>query len=369
MAGIVTARIPVARPLLPRAEAIAPYLARIDAARIYSNFGPLARELEARFAARHGLAPASVATVANATLALALALSTATVAPGGYCATPSWTFFATPHAIRMAGLEPYFVDVDSRTWRMTPAHIDSLPAAIRARLRAVMPVVPFSAPFDIGEWDEWSESAGVPVVVDAASAFDTSVPGRSVSVVSLHATKVLGAGEGAYAISTDAARIATLRQASGFGFDADRVVRVPGTNAKMPEYTAAVALAALDAWPENRARWLDIRRSWHAALGSAAGALFPFDAGLDMASSTLIARLAAPARDVAAAMLREGIDTRRWWNAGCAREPAFADCARGPLPVTDAIADRMLGLPMFIDMDAAAIARAARAIRPYLEGG
>ena len=41
-------RIPVLVPDLPEAEALMPWLARIDAARWYTNFGPLVREFETR---------------------------------------------------------------------------------------------------------------------------------------------------------------------------------------------------------------------------------------------------------------------------------------------------------------------------------
>jgi dTDP-4-amino-4,6-dideoxygalactose transaminase len=361
----MSAPIPVARPLLPRAAAIAPYLARIDGARVYSNFGPLARELEARLAARHDLPAANVATAANATLALTLALIAAGARPGGYCAMPSWTFFATPHAARMAGLVPYFVDVDPVSWALTPAHVDALPAEVKSRLSAAMPVWPFGAAGDVDAWDRWSDARGLPVVIDAAASFDALVPGRAPAVVSLHATKVLGAGEGAYVVSRDAARVAAIRSASGFGLDLDRIVRAAGTNAKLSEYAAAVALAALDAWPDTRARWRAARRAWVDALSSA-DAFFPFGANDPPASATLIARLNTDVAGVARELAARGIDTRRWWNAGCAAEPGFAEYPRASLPVTEALARRTLGLPMAVDLAPTDIARAADAVRPYL---
>ena len=358
--------IPVARPCLPAAAAIAPYLARIDAARIYSNFGPLVRELESRLATRHDLAPANVATAANATLALALALDAAGARPGGYCAMPSWTFFATAHAARQAGLEPYFVDVDPVTWAMTPAHIDALPAAVRTRLSAVLPVLPFGAATDPDAWDAWSARTRVPVVVDAAAAFDALKPGRAPAVVSLHATKPLGAGEGAYVVSSDAAMIARLRTMTGFGLAADRSVVSPGTNAKLTEYAAAVALAGLDVWPATRAAWIARRREWLTALGPAAAAAFPFCGTADFVASTLIVRLEIAAAQAQAALTRAGVDSRRWWNAGCAAEREFARHPRGSLAVTEAIAERSIGVPFFIDLTADEIARAAAALCPFL---
>lgn len=74
--------IPVCRPRLPDADAILPYLRRIDDAAWYSNFGPLVRELEARLGAHFGTGDGTVATVANGTMGLGLALA-APVTRGG----------------------------------------------------------------------------------------------------------------------------------------------------------------------------------------------------------------------------------------------------------------------------------------------
>ncbi|MET0183006.1 MAG: DegT/DnrJ/EryC1/StrS family aminotransferase, partial [Caulobacterales bacterium] len=97
-------RIPVCRPWAPPAHAIAPYLERIDAARWYSNFGPLVLELEDRLAARFQ-SGTRIVTVTNGTLALALTLR-ARAPRGGLCLIPSWTFVATAHAALLAGLTP-----------------------------------------------------------------------------------------------------------------------------------------------------------------------------------------------------------------------------------------------------------------------
>src|ERR1700730_4022064 len=104
--------IPVMRPKLPVTESIAPYLRQIDASRIYSNFGPLARALERRLAEFFGLPLGSAVSIANPTLGIPLPLSAQHPKPGSLCAIPAWTFAATAHAATLAGLIPYFVDVD-----------------------------------------------------------------------------------------------------------------------------------------------------------------------------------------------------------------------------------------------------------------
>src|ERR1700730_15306107 len=138
--------IPVMRPMLPAAERLLPYLKQIDQARIYSNFGPLALSFEKRLAAHFDLPEAAVVTVANATLGLALALLAQQVRPGTLCVLPAWTFVASAHAAKLAGLVPYFVDVDARTWVIDPTLTADLIARAPAQVGAIMPVVPFGQP-------------------------------------------------------------------------------------------------------------------------------------------------------------------------------------------------------------------------------
>src|SRR5512141_600497 len=124
------ASVAVARPRLPNADAIAPYLQRIDEARWYSNFGPLLTEFEARIAGRYRPGT-EVVTVTNATQALTLALKAMDLPAGGYVALPAWTFVATAHAVMQAGLKPWFLDVDPQTWMLDPAAVMNLAAEAR----------------------------------------------------------------------------------------------------------------------------------------------------------------------------------------------------------------------------------------------
>src|SRR3954447_21336363 len=159
-------KTPVMRPKLPRAERIAPYLNRIDAAGIYSNFGPLNTALEARLAAHFGVETAMVTTVSNATQGLTLALAVLGAPAGTLCVMPAWTFIASAHAAVAAGLTPYFVDVDPQSWALDPDAMDEIVAHAPSAVGAVMPVVPFGQPIDFAAWDRYRKRSGVPVVID-----------------------------------------------------------------------------------------------------------------------------------------------------------------------------------------------------------
>ena len=70
---------------------------------------------EARLAQHCGGNTTHVATVANATMGLALALLASDLPERSLCMVPSWIFAATGHAILLAGLVPWMADVNRET--------------------------------------------------------------------------------------------------------------------------------------------------------------------------------------------------------------------------------------------------------------
>jgi dTDP-4-amino-4,6-dideoxygalactose transaminase len=359
--------VPIARPRLPTRAAIAPYLDRIDAARWYANYGPLVCELEQRLAARLG-ERAAVATVANGTIALTLALQAAGAKPGTLCLMPAWTFVATPHAAMAAGLVPYFVDVDPETWMLDPAATCAAIAAAPAEVGAVMPVAAFGRVPDLNAWRDVADGTGLPVIVDGAAAFDAMRSAPVPVTVSLHATKSVAAGEGGYVASEDHEFIEKVRALAAFGFSGSRISQLPATNAKVSEFAAAVALASLDAWPADRARFALTAQRLRAALALTPQIGFQPGWGSEWVSSVCVVGTpdrAAPA--MAKAMAAMKVETRDWWGAGCHRQPAFEHCPRAALPVTDALAAATLGLPYFIDLEEDASARIIESLHEALK--
>ncbi len=363
------APVAVARPRLPNAEAILPYLHRIDAARWYSNFGPLINELEQRLADRFARTT-KVVTVANATQALTLGLQAMDLMPGGYVVLPAWTFVATAHAVIQAGLTPWFVDVDPVTWMLDVAEIEDLALNLQGEVVAVIPVCAFGAMPDLDRWVAFRQATGIPVLIDAAAAFDTLHDARLPAVVSLHATKVLGLGEGGYLATEDAEFAGKVQQLTTFGFNGCRDSLIPATNAKLSEYAAAIGLAALDSWPADRLRFLRTAQHLRIALIGRPDVRFQEGWGTDWATSVCSVALPLGSADQVANSLRQdGVDTRQWWGRGCHTNRAFTDCRREPLPVTQALASSVIGLPFSIDMDAHAIARTAAALDRALSHG
>jgi len=333
-----------------------PYLRRMDTARVYSNFGPLSLEVEERYAERYRVSPQRVVACSNATTGLQGALEGL---PVRRVHLPSWTFAATAMAVVNAGLEPVFHDVDDADWQLVapdPADGDG-----------VLPVLPFGAEIDLGRWSGWEHC-----VIDAAAS--GGAVGRDLSdlpegwavAISLHATKVLGVGEGGLVIFGSEAAAERFRSFTQIGFVDRRESDLRGTNAKMSEPTAAYALAALDGWLGEESEWRAARalvRSAQLPLGGAN----PCEEYLGV-SPYWVMRCADPAALARAesALAAAGVESRRWWPRACHQMGAFRPSSL-TLPVSEDLAQTVLGLPFSRDLAAADVDRVATVLRPLLE--
>ncbi len=342
-------RLPVMKPTLPPPSAFLPRFEDVHASGLYSNFGPQVTELEERFAKRFNVAPDRVTVLANATLALAGLV--ALLGPKKNWAVASWTFSATAQAILQGAGQPSFRDVDLSTHRIPDSSWQNERFSI------------VTLPFGTGVPNRWLEDQHLPLVVDAAASMGSvgdlsRLAGCSSVVFSLHATKYLGAGEGAVIVSGSEGVIGELKSWSNFGFSVNRESQMVGTNAKMSEYQAAIAHCALDAGEKTRATWEKLRRS-ASEVSDALGIDIPYLSSHSVGPYWIVQFNSRADRDRAEKKLEASeIETRRWWSSGCHKMPAFSSFAEeSSLPSTENLADRTLGLPYFLGMTEADFAR------------
>jgi len=363
-------RIPLLIPDMPAADDVLPFLRRIDAARWYTNFGPLVLEFEQALAAAVGAGmPVHVATVSSCTAGLELALAATGLRPGSRVLLPALTFVATAMAVRRSGHEPLLSDVDAGSWLLTPSIARE--ALARERVDCVLPVSAFGCSQDVVAWDDFSEETGIPVIIDAAGGFGNQVAGRrAAAVFSLHATKSLGIGEGGFVAAASAEFVARVRQLSNFGIDlATGNAQHIGANAKLSEYHAAVGLAALARWREVRGRRVTMAAEYAAQLSVTCPAV------------TLQQRPASGVYTIFPVCLPEhtdieavrgclhaaGIETRRWYVPLLFGHAALTGLpAAGGLESCRSIAARLLGLPMHLELSAADRTRVCRTLAAAL---
>lgn len=354
-------RIPFLRPSLVRAHSYLSLLLQIDESRFYSNFSPLNNRFEERVLLEHFGGRGSVTTVGNATLGLMLAIK-ALARPGArYALMPSFTFAATPLAAIWCGLEPWFVDIDPRSWCMDEAKLDAALRQLGDQVAVVIPYPAFATHASLAHYADLHRD-GVPVVVDAAPGFGTTLDGvqhgagfPGAVVYSFHATKAFGVGEGGMVYSADTELVQRIRRLSNFGFSAERVPEGDGLNAKISEYTAAIALTTLDAFPDKLAARRQVLGYYRKALansrlpargwqvqetqGDVATQIFSLLVPPGINADAVIARLDA-----------DGIELRRYFRPACHQQAHFSRCGHGDLPVTEEISRRIVNLPFWEGM-------------------
>lgn len=356
--------IRISKPSLPSADQLLPYIQQIDAARFYTNGGALQHRLLIGLAQHFRVNQTQIGLAGSGTAAitgLLLAAAGRAKSKRPLCVCPSYTFVATACAAEVCGFEPYLSDVDPDTWVLDPVAVEHLPEF--NRVGAVIVVAPYGRPLDLTAWQDFSRRTGRVVVVDAAAGFDTISPEAVMAsglpvAISLHATKTLSTAEGGLMLCADSQLLRRAVAAVNFGFDGDRSSILSGTNGKISEYHSAVGLADLEAWAHKRAAFI-LTASIYSMLADIAFLSDRIEVNTQHAVPYVlfVAQDEAEAHRVGAALLSQHIEFRRWYGEGLHVQPAYANCLRGPLPVTANLSARVLGLPFSIDLSARDIDR------------
>ena len=191
--------------------------------------------------------------------ALLLSLMALGVGPGDEVITTPFTFVATVGAIVRLGARPVFVDIDPRTFNMSPDLIES---AITSQTRAIIPIHLFGLAADLNPIMELAATHKLAVVEDAAQALGARYEGRPIgaagatSCFSFFPSKNLGgAGDGGMITTCDSALADRLRVLRVHGAERKYHYDLVGINSRLDSLQAAILRAKLphlDRWTQRR---------------------------------------------------------------------------------------------------------------------
>ncbi|WP_225612217.1 DegT/DnrJ/EryC1/StrS family aminotransferase [Paracoccus litorisediminis] len=334
-----------------------PFLERIWTSRVLSNNGPLLQQFEADLARYLGVEFLSI--VCNASLGLVLALRHYGIT--GEVITSPFSFVATSHAIRWAGAEPVFADIDPHTLNLDPAAVE---ASITPRTQAIMAVHCYGIPCDTEGLAAVARRHGLRLIYDAAHAFGVRKNGHplvaegDLSVLSFHATKVFNSFEGGAIVSPDRETKLALDRLANYGIVDEVTVSEIGLNTKMSELHAAVGLALLPRIDEIiDARDHLANRYWQ-ALSQVPGLHCLCPPGQPGQNSYMFPIRVGPeypmSRDALHARLKEdGIFARRYFHPLISDLPMYRDlpsAAPENLPNARPAGEQILCLPLYPDL-------------------
>jgi dTDP-4-amino-4,6-dideoxygalactose transaminase len=332
------------------------------------SMGPRVAEFEGEFASSTG--SRSALAVANGTAALHLALLALGCGPGDEVILPSLTFVAAANTVGHVGATPVFCDVAGPgDLNLDPADVE---AAITPLTKAIMVVHYGGHACDMTAILAIAEGHGLPVIEDAAHALGASAAGRScgtlgaIGCFSFFANKNLSTAEGGMVVTDDdelADRLRLLRSHGMTTLTWDRHrghahsydVVAQGLNYRLDELRAAIGLVELRRLDERtRARAAVVER-YRAELDGTEGISIPFADDETAAHHLAVAVLP---ETVSRAAVRDELTARGIQTSvhypPIHRFSFYRELGeKRALPVTEALAERIVTLPLYPHMTAA----------------
>jgi len=366
---------------IPQTDPRAGYLvqrAEIDAAiqRVLGSgqyiLGPEAEAFERDFAEwlgiGHGIGTGS------GTDAIELALRACGIGRGDLVFTVSHTAVATVAAIERAGAVPVLVDIEPGGFTMDPS---ALEAALRqlpqGRPAAVLPVHLYGEPVDLAAVMELARGHGLRVIEDCAQSHGALYRGRPAGTFgdfacfSFYPTKNLGAlGDAGMVVTGDAILAAKAREIREYGWRDRYISAVPGINTRLDPIQAAILRVKLPRLRADNARRQAIALRYDEVLTE-----LPIELPRRHAERTHVFHqyvVRAPVRDRLREHLRAvRIGTGVHYPAPVHLQPAYRKIAVSPsgLTETERCGGEILSLPMYPQLENAAIERVAAAMREY----
>jgi dTDP-4-amino-4,6-dideoxygalactose transaminase len=361
----------VTQPALPPLDEFVEYLKSIWDSKVITNKGPFHQQFERELAEYLGVEYISL--FSNGTLALITALQTLRIT--GEVITTPFSFVATTHSLWWNNIKPVFVDIEPEYFTLDPEKIE---AAITPKTTAILPVHVYGNPCNVEAIQRIADTYGLKVIYDAAHAFGVGINGNSIlnfgdlSVMSFHATKVFNTIEGGAIVCHDETMKKRIDFLTNFGFADEVTVVAPGINAKMNEMQAAYGLLQLKYADDNIAKRKAIVLAYRKHLADTPGIRLLKDIkgvkyGHPYFPILIDASIYGYSRDELYEKLKEhNIYGRRYFYPLISQFPTYRglpSAAPENLPVAHKLADQVICLPIYADLDLNDVKRISDLVR------
>lgn len=330
--------------------------------------------------------------------------------PGTFAIVPSVTFLATANAVRLAGAEVLFADVDPETGLLTP---DSLAAALEAAYRdglevsAVLPVHLTGQFCDMKPIADVLRDLDVAVIEDAAHALGASYAlecGETgqvgdcrysdLAVFSTHPVKSITTGEGGFVTSSDArlaTRLSVLRnhgmvrtaadmENADLAFDSDGVLnpwyyemQELAPNYRLTDIQCALGVSQFAKLRDHVLRRRELARGYDELLIDLAPAVRPLTPSPQCQSACHIYVVLIDFEDlgkertaVMVALRARGVGTQVHYIPVHLQPYYRARYGTNELPGAEAYYRRALTLPLYVGMDESDVERVVDALGAVL---
>ncbi|MEQ9408305.1 MAG: DegT/DnrJ/EryC1/StrS family aminotransferase [Fuerstiella sp.] len=328
--------------------------------------GPEVEAFESEYAAFCGAA--DCVGVSSGLDALHLALRAAGIGPGDEVIVASNTYIATWLAVTHAGADVVPVEPDRLTHNIDPTLI---PEKITSRTKAILATSLYGLPVDYEQIRTIAANAGLLFLTDNAQASGAQYHGRPVGGIadlechSFYPTKNLGAlGEAGAVTTSDPQFAGRLRMLRNYGSTQRYHHEIPGFNSRLDELQAGilrVKLTVLDEWNRRRRQ---IAAVYQTRLRDCRGIILPVEPDRMLHAWHLYVVQPARRDEIQELLRRRDIGTLIHYPVPPHRSPAYQSAGFAPeqFPVANALADRVLSLPMGPHLTEAAAAEVCDAL-------
>jgi len=344
-------KIRVGQPHITEEDAQAMYKAVKGA---FLGPGPYVENFEKEFARYVGTKEA--VAVNSGTSAMLLPLTALNIKEGDEVITTPYTFAATSNAIVLNKAKPVFVDIESDTFNLDPNKIEK---SITSKTKAIMPVDYAGQSAESIAINEIAERHNLVVIEDGAPALGATHKNRKVGSIStvtgfsFGPDKNMNTGEGGMIATDDVELAETCRILRKNGAEKRYYHTYIGWNAKMQDPSAALGLSQLKRIESIIETKNKLAEHYTSLLENIGDIITPIVKPYNRHTFMLYPILAKDNQQrekIRLALDENGIETRINFPP-VHLQPVYRKMfgtREGMFPITEEMAERTLGLPIFL---------------------
>lgn len=333
-------------------------------------FGQEVETLEQQFAELCGVKYA--VAVNSGTDALILALRVLGIGEGDEVITVPNSFIASTSCIILVGAQPVFVDV-LEDYNLDTAKLEK---AITPKTKAILPVHFTGRPANMAPIMELAKKHGLFVIEDCAQAVLAEYQGQRVGSIgeigcfSLHPLKNLnGCGDGGMMTTDDENLARELSVLRNHGLKTRDECVTWSINSRLDTIQAAILLVKLkylDTWTE---RCREIAAFYQQNLMGVGDLKIPTDQEYEKAVYHTFVVQTDKRDELKQYLADNGVGTAIHYPTPIHLQPAAAHLGHGPgsFPVAESLADRILSLPIYPELEQASLDYIVNSIKGFYQ--
>lgn len=336
------------------------------------SIGPKIQEFEEKIAQYTGVKYAEA--MSSGTAVLHSVIKALGIGKGDMVLTTPFSFIATSNCFLYEGAEPIFVDIDEKTYNISPGNVEktylSLPAAKRQKVKAVIYTDVFGVPADGEGFEALGKKYSLHIIDDSAEALGSSQRGRKcgsfgdAGLFAFYPNKQITTGEGGILVTNNEKLAVLARSLRNQGRDEHagwlQHARL-GYNYRISDINCALGIAQMKRIHEIITKRRKVKEIYDAQFKDLfeKGLLVPQEVPKDcfLSPFVYVLRMADRFDKTHRESLLQHLRTK---GIGCSNyftpihlQPHYQALGwkYGDMPITEKISQRTLSLPFYNDLE------------------